>query len=613
MTTRVIFSAAPKVDLKRKLGARPVLLSIAIADIILSYVLYSNSLYLSAPLMGGLLALAAISFFLFAAASSPGVAKWRRGHVAAAALSAIIAYIEISSLQSPPNAYLITSISVAIMSSAVSVVLVHYSAKAIHGMKAPGWRGAIIAMLAASVVIGIVQFYIIYGPNGAAAVPSSDEVAYNYYAASLFLKGADPYAHSMAPILVHNNMTPTAFLNGTYEYGYDYPPGSFLLALPFTALPLGAAAQYLLLAGIVVAVFSALAVYHRSNMDGMLILPMAVWFFAITETTAHIAEYLPISVLLLAAYMERARPVRAGVLLGIAAATTQLVWIVLPLFGVLVAKEGGSRRLAASAGYCALSFLAIAGYFIAASPTHALPDMLQLFNIGALFPSGVNLGEFLTAFYPVPTWYYTLAAAAAYASMLLLLYERPDSMRMLLPAAPFVVFFLSLRNESYYVLPFVPLLFAVCFNADGHAPRRSGGARRAAMRPVVFALAIALAAVAIIAHTYYVSHGTLEIGHISPGVTTVSDHYSTIRQMSNISIMLTNSGSANETVSLFIVSSNPPSLRVVSGPAVQALPPNSTYDVTVEDQLPYFASSTAIEVVAFSPGYVTSKTIVGAG
>jgi hypothetical protein len=117
--------------------------------------------------------------------------------------------------------------SIMVIISIIGMVLFGFFSKGLKSRKL--FYNTIIAALIIAALCSIILIYTV-GFHWSAV----DEVAYNYYSASLFLKGINPYAANMVPSLAKYNTTAfTVQLNGTVVGSYSYPALSFLAATPF--------------------------------------------------------------------------------------------------------------------------------------------------------------------------------------------------------------------------------------------------------------------------------------------------------------------------------------------------------------------------------------------
>ncbi len=566
-------------------------LPLAMVGLFAAYELYSNYLYFSPYGMVEVLCIALLSI----------IALFRplRGRKVELAISAVLVI---------PAAIILYFVSLGtlllfqLVSASVAVTLIYLSSRfLLRHRKLTGPQSA-VAMLALSVVIGIVAYAVLFSVDH--VINTSDEVAYNYYAGNLLLSGVNPYTSSMAPIMSYLDMQPTIMLNGSYEYSYDYPPLSFVSALPISALAPRDQTTFwfeFVMYGTAVCVFSAFLLYYRSGFNGMLLVPIALWLFFIGETAYHVSQYIAVSVLLLLAYMMRDRPLRSGALMGAAACTTQLAWPVIPFFLIMSLRPHGLRHALMQFAACAAVFAAVYAVFATSSPILPMGNMLSVFGVGGFLPSGLDIGEFSIAFLPMPQWYFTLVPVAAYAISLALFYSDARRFRMLLPIAPFLPYFLSFRDQMYYFLPFVPLILAVYYWDEGPVQRGMNKMSKVVLAaiPLMALLAVALG---IWLHGAYVSHRMLSVKILSD-VNTPAGFEVTAAIMNNYS--------TNQTISLMVITDDPAAEKDFGGPSAFRIPPGVTFNARMTLGIqPYAVSgNTHVIVVALAPDYIASNMI----
>lgn len=456
---------------------------------------------------------------------------------------------------------------------------------------------AYLALLVGALIITFLVYTLVIGTG--AAVGKSDELAFNYYAAGLFLNAQNPYLTSMKPALsLYYGARPTVRLDGSIEEAYIYPAFSFISLAPFSALFGASSISPLYGATIFLCVCSALIVYETSGRNKAALLPIGVWLFFVFTRVSVIVEYLGVSFLLLLAFACRKRPLLAGVFAGLAAGTTQLAWFALPFFLVLTLREqgrGALRRLFAST---CIVFLAVNGYYLLTSPIQTLSSLIGTF--GSLPPTGSTLFQLLLLVYPVA---YSFSSAIFVLSFLLLLlafYFYTDSLRPLMAVAPFIIFLLSWRNLSVYGLPFVPLILAVYYDSRETKTSDAVAYKKLVTLALLGLLLLSFAAL-LYSHSRYVQTNPLAVGNL-----TFVQYVENGVGANVLLIGVRNNASFSMNVSFEIFSLNPASVIAVSAyQGYNSIAADSYYNFPVEYSLPDINRGTQMSVLAFSSSAVT--------
>jgi uncharacterized membrane protein len=440
-----------------------------------------------------------------------------------------------------------------------------------------------------------------------------DELAYNYYASYLFVHGTNPYLASMQPILQQRNIFPTVQLNGTFEYKYDYPAFSFL---PYVFMPLFNMSNFFTFILIVtfLTVFVAYFIYYKSGFNKLVLIPIGVWFFITYTLVGTSNQYLAVSVLFLIAYVERRRFLLSGVLLGLSASIIQLVWFAIPFFYILVYRESGSRGLFKCVGATLILALVVNSYFILVSPSAFISNSFAIFGLNKLVFFGPNIVQFILAYYPVASWYSAVISITTLLALFVLFYLYTDTLRPLIAVGPIMIFFLAWRNISIYGLPFIPVIIAIYY--VGEKDRVTDILK--SKKPIFYsfaAMAVVFVLIAILIHGPYLNRNLLQIGNITPiiygqqgpvanGRPTITGPYG----LGGIKIYVSNNAGFAQPVSFYVISRNPNGNNYLLGSLLNVtLQGHSSYNYTLQYQLPLVNSSTKLYIFAFSQYYITSK------
>ncbi|MDE1849296.1 MAG: hypothetical protein KGI00_01055 [Candidatus Micrarchaeota archaeon] len=585
-------------------------LSLAIADLGLSYLLFTNQQYFSVYGSVGIFALAAMALALFMLPSRPGKGsrlEGRRLGVFASLLAASIVFALYEFAIDLPAPNILQTVSVPLLlastAAAASVLGLYYLRRSIQGLG--GYRKKIAALVGIAVMAAI-AYFIMY-----AFVQLSwhgvDELAFNYYASYLFIHGQNPYTASMEYITTKFHIFPTVMLNGTYEYAYDYPALSFLAFLFIPLLNITSFMSYIAIV-IFLSLLSAYMVYERSNGNMAMLFPIAVWLVATYGLVGVVAPYLAVGIFVLLAYLERRRVLLAGALLGLGASTTQLAWFALPLLYVLILKEHGIEGMSKAVGASLLAFLLVNAYFIALSPSATIGNMFSLLGATKLPFYGTNIMQFLVPFYPVSYWYPTALSIMAILSMVVLFYFRTNEMMPLIAVMPAMIFFLSWRNISIYGLSFMPLLLAVYYARDRHE-RHDANAGLRAWHVTLFLVLIA-ALMAAVAHDEHESSRLVAINSITPVLYQSNVYgYQNGYALGALSINVSSDYDSQQNVSFYIVSRSPNLQGYILAMQLPKLPAHQSIVYNVDYRLPLVNNHTKIFVVAFNERYMASKEL----
>jgi uncharacterized membrane protein len=434
-----------------------------------------------------------------------------------------------------------------------------------------------------------------------------DELAYNYYSSYLFLHGLNPYTQSMKPVLENRSTIPSPFmLNGTYDYTYYYPALSFLAYIPITAIGVTDLLSFIVVLTFL-AIVSAFEVYYKSGFNKLTLIPLAAWlgssFFLSFSTNA----YLSVSTLLLFAYFYRNKIAISGILIGLAASATQLSWFALPFFFLLTARKLGNKKMVKQISFSFAAFIAINGYFIANAPGATLNSLFSLFFTNRLQFAGIDMVQFLLAFYPVSYGYSALISAISLIAMMFLFYFYGKSARTLLAVAPAFIFFLSWRNFAVYGLAYIPLLIAIYYT--GNESEKKEADKLKSKKPMLILLgSVVLIAIvaAVYLHEGYVKSDLLKINGMMPIIyVNQNNQYSLGGVLAN----LTNNGNVIENVSFYLISRSPDGWVSVAGSTMPPLKPGTASDYIINYNQPMINNGTRLFLFVSSKDYITNSEL----
>lgn len=351
---------------------------------------------------------------------------------------------------------------------------------------APRWRRPLAwaSLIVVVVAFGLWSYLQIFTAPGY----GTDEIAFDQYAAQLFLHGVNPYLHSMGPAFGQFHVSPDGYtfqLNGTPVTALSYPALAFEFYLPVLAL--GWSSQAAIAVNVLAWMISGVVLFWKvPDKLRPLTLVLVSLSVYVSYAVGGVTDALFIPLLLGAAVAwDRfgRRPGLIGyaspVLFGLAMAVKQTPWIILPflLAGIAlerVSPEGWRRALAVSARYLAITTVAFVIPnipFLVTSPGAWLHGILTPL-MSSTVPAGQGIialslvlgwgGGSLTA-YSVASLMILLSLLAAYA----LTYPRLKSWTFLLPS---LALFFATRSFGSYLVTLLPIaLLAAVTTGPGPA------------------------------------------------------------------------------------------------------------------------------------------------
>ncbi len=464
------------------------------------------------------------------------------------------------------------------------------------------WAAAIILLFLAIFAANYVMYKL---PN--AQTPGNDEMAFNYYAAYLFLHGQNPYSASMMPALNAMKVIPTFSMGGGIESKYLYPPLSFLI---FTFMPLLGVSSFIIFLELIVAVaiIAAFAVFYKSRFENKMLIPIAVWLFIVFYFGGSTISYVSASLFLLFAYISKEKPLASGIFIGLAAATSQISWLMLPFFYIYLAKTQRKAQAAKNLLAALLVFIILNAYFIFTS-TAALGSIVGIlgYSTSKLVPQGISIMQILIPFYPVALWYVAASMLVMLSLMLLLFYLYPKELKPMLFISPIVLFIFSLKSAFVYYTIFMPILLLIMYEGEKEefSPATRNRKILAYFASIVAVLLLLL--LAVYAHAAYASNKLLIINSVKPALIQQSSIYGNYTKLNAISVNVTNRFAKNETILFYIISNFPSNIEYEV--ASKTLQPNETHTYWLTFQLPEVNYYTKIMVFAMSNNYVASNVI----
>lgn len=589
---------------------RLIFLTIGIVDLALSYVLFTPQEYFSFFALAGIFLLVAIGLILLLLPYFHEAAIEEKKHAYVFAILAVISLVIIILEASYNLAYisLPSTASVYIISVLIATALF---AAGLYLIKknTTHWKSSyqsylliFLLLLFLSVLIYTVQLYSIHATQW----KGTDEIAFNYYASYLLLHGTNPYNTTMSSILSTNHLTPTYELNGTCECSYDYPAAGFLLLAPL-ALFKNFLDVYAFV-GIIVTVLVGFLLYKKSKFGNYALLPIIVWFAAIfyfIAPAATLTSIIAVSLLLLIAYIYRAKIIISGALMGIAVSMHQLAWFVAPFFYIIILRESGKKAALKSILITALIFILFNSYFIAVTPYKTLDNIFSLFLTKLQF-TGPSLIQLLVTFFPSAYWSLTAVIAVIFVASLFLFYFYNDTLRPLLVVVPILTLFLSWRSMPAYSLVFIPLLIGIYY-FDKNEKQKNLSNNKNLLIYVSISVVILALCIIVYAHSSYLTSNQLSI---------TSTSYNTQKNLttgnliiSNIKINIANNANATQPIVFYLVSRNPDFSVYTVDSSMPTLPPHSNYTYVFPVSALQLNPKTKIEVFVLDNDNIVSTRI----
>lgn len=568
-----------------------------------SYIFFTNQQYLSPVAMLGIFAFAIIALAIFLLPHlKPHLAGDKKTFLIMLSSVVVLAVYEYVFNLVPPGGT-VTILKVAglvTMAMLISVGGIYLLARNIAKRK--GYAAYAYALIGI-IVIATFAYSVMYVINQV-QWNGVDEVAYNYYAAYLFVHGQNPYTASMAPILSQRNIFPTVQMNGTYEYAYDYPALSFLAWLPIPLLGITSFFSFVWLI-ILFSVASCFLLYYKSGQAKALLIPIGGWL-VLTYTLVGVAtQYLAVPVLLLMAYCYRSKPIISGVLIGLASSAIQLAWFAAPFFFVLMYREHGRKAMLHDIAAAVLVFAVINAPFIAAYPA-SFRNIINIFSFTKLPFYGTNIMQFIVAFFPTAYWFPEVLTITVFFVMLALYYFYTHTLKQLIAIVPMMIFFLSWRNISIYGIPFIPLLLATYY---WEGKEHKDALHKKFILPAVVCLVVVFALLGIVAHMQYESSAGLRIAHIYPIISVNNGYGGTQLGLLGFRVIMNNTLGTYQPTSFYMISRSPNDQGYVLGSQLNQSAPNGSTNFTITYQLPLINNSTKVFIAAFSNDYITARTV----
>ena len=211
-------------------------------------------------------------------------------------------------------------------------------------------QGRVLA-ISLVVVLGCFLFWAYYQILSIPAY-GTDEMAFDQYAAQLFLHGVNPYLHSMAPSFRIFQVSPNGYTwmtNGKPVTSLSYPALSFLVYIPFLALGISSQLAVWVNTGAwALSIILAYLLVPRSTRPYVLVLASLSVYISYAVGGVTDALYLPF-LIVVAFTWERFISSSSRwrylipVLFGLSMSIKQTSWLVLPFLIFAIAWESRSK------------------------------------------------------------------------------------------------------------------------------------------------------------------------------------------------------------------------------------------------------------------------------
>ena len=315
----------------------------------------------------------------------------------------------------------------------------------------------------AEIIIFLVLFTFFTGLLYTRYFPS-DESAIDTYAATLFLKGINPYnAANMVNSLSAMHFPyylGTPLLTGGYVQNLGYPVLSFIAYLPTAILSLKPSFFQETLTVIPIIILSI--EYIKKGYLNL----MPALFLGIFSSTMILSEGLNggngilWASFVMLSYIFLKKPVKSGILFGFALSIKQIPVFVLPFFLILILKDHGKNNLGKWFMAVIFTFLIINGYFIILNPASYVksilsPELLPIIGYGF----GISQISFL-GFLSIPKTVFTMLMISVALVLFSLYYLYFEKLRYAIFVFPMIILALNYRVAIEYFLYWVILCFS---------------------------------------------------------------------------------------------------------------------------------------------------------
>lgn len=596
---------------------RILILTLAILDLIATFILFTDQAHFSSLLMVSLFLLVSISAFLFYVCNFESFDSKQSLILIVSALLSFVIITSCIAFYGVPSALLNLILSTFFLKAVPAILLtigaIYFVGRYLSKIKAEHKRAAaVVLIIVTSLIVACLVYLILYGLTKISL--NIDEPAYDYYAGVLLLHGQNPYTSSMLPILTQYHIPPPLQIDGLQQLTYGYPALTIFTYLP-TAF-LGPKSFFLIpLMGILFAIIASMVLYYECGFNKQALLPISIYLLAVFIVVSSPTPVLAISIFLLAAYLFNKNVRLSAVFAGLAISITQIAWFAIPFYYLFSANKNGKAFATKQIIYALLVFLVINGYFLAISPQQTITRLFSFFGSTGAVMFGPNIMQFLDTFYAVPFWFLEFVSVLFILFTLALSYLYAKSLKPTFILAPMLVFFLSWRNLLTYALPYVPILlyFYLARNKTNIETRDAINNKKFLLYGTAV-FAILSLAVLVYAHDSLVGSPKFSINYVDLNLSLYSNtpgthiaNYS-YYSLNGLSLNVTSYSHGNQNVSIYVATLHTNTHyyygSYISGQltGLSTREYNISYNATLN-------KNSQIFVLVFSPGYMATKTI----
>jgi uncharacterized membrane protein len=284
----------------------------------------------------------------------------------------------------------------------------------------------------------------------------TDELLFDFYSATLIIKGSNPYLPGALHDVFSYYSVPYAFrtplTTGGFAKGLFYPDLAAIIFLPSVILKLDP--RYEIFAFTVGIILIAFFFVKRRNLQEYF--PMLALMFISDIGIFTFAGYSVVDIIwaffLVITIITRDRKFTPSITMGIALALKQVTWVFFPFYLIFIWKEKGFKNAVVSALISAAVFFAINMPYIVISPhvwfdSLLAPETMSLIGVG----QGISIISF-AGFYLLNHLYFTLMFFTEMILLIVLYFFRFDKYKYAMTTFPLIIFFFNYRLLVNYLV-----------------------------------------------------------------------------------------------------------------------------------------------------------------
>lgn len=284
----------------------------------------------------------------------------------------------------------------------------------------------------------------------------TDELLFDFYSATLIIKGSNPYLPGALHDVFSYYSVPYAFrtplTTGGFAKGLFYPDLAAIIFLPSVILRLDP--RYEIFAFTVGIILIAFFFVKRRNLQEYF--PMLALMFISDIGIFAFAGYSVVDIIwaffLVITIITRDRKFVPSITMGIALALKQVTWVFFPFYLIFIWKEKGFKNAVVSALISAAVFFAINMPYIVISPhvwfdSLLAPETMSLIGVG----QGISIISF-AGFYLLNHLYFTLMFFTEMILLIVLYFFRFDKYKYAMTTFPLIIFFFNYRLLVNYLV-----------------------------------------------------------------------------------------------------------------------------------------------------------------